>query len=66
MDDEVRLEHQRFVSVRIMLNFPNLRMRGRNDLIALEMVMDDSLPPWNLTLTELGYSGSGSISTFDD
>jgi len=59
-------EHQRFASVRIMLNLSNLWMRGRNDLIVLEMVMDDSLPSWNLTLTELGYSGSGSISTFDD
>ena len=59
-------EHQRFVFVRIMLNLSNLRMRGRNGLIVFEIVMADSLPLWNLTLTELGCSGSGSIPTFND
>jgi len=59
-------EHQRFTSVGIVLNFSNLRMRGRNDLIALEMVMDNSLPSWSLTLTEFGYSSSGSVTTFND
>jgi len=40
-------------------------MRRRNNLVTLEMVMNDSFPSWNLTLTEFWCLSSGSVTAFN-
>jgi len=58
-------EHQRFLAIWIMFNLIGLQMRRRNNLVTLGIVMNDSFPSWNLTLTEFWYSSSGSITAFN-
>jgi len=56
---------QCLIAIRIMLDLIGLRMQCGNDLITLEVMMDNSLPSWNLTLTELWYASCGCVAAFN-
>jgi len=68
--DECRMigcdqQRQCFISIGIVLDLPGLRVRRGNYLIMLEMVMDNSLPLRNKTLTELWYVSCARITAFN-
>jgi len=58
-------QHQGFISVGIVPNLIELRMRGWNHLIALEMMMNDRLPTRHLALTEGWQTCSLGVPAFD-
>jgi len=61
----VHQEHQCLVSIGIMFYLIGLRMQQRNNLVTFEMMMHDSLPSRNLTLTELWHSSCGGVTRFN-
>mgnify|MGYP007080412323 CR=1 FL=1 len=58
-------QHQCLVAIWIVLDLIELRMRRRDNLIVLEMMMNDSFPAWYLTMTEFWDPSCRSVSAFD-
>jgi len=61
----VHQQHQCLVAIWIMFDLIGLRMRRRNNIVTLEMMMHDSLPLWNLTLAELWHSSCRGVTALN-